>query len=170
MLGSSSSIIDRAVLYNQAHQWNDDGKMSQPPNPKLVVLSCMDPRMSNLPKILGLPHSEIDVIRTGGPAVTEDVIAELIVSNRVIGTREIMILNHTKCGFTTFTNNQLNFDLAQETHTAPAEPIDFFAYKENAMKHTKDQMRRIRSHPWIEQDVPVRGFVLDSDTGLLHEC
>jgi carbonic anhydrase len=67
----------------------------------------MDPRLSDLSEILGLPHADLDVIRTGGPAVTEDVLGELVVSTRVLGTTEIMLLNHTGCGFTTFTDGEL---------------------------------------------------------------
>src|SRR4029079_3720560 len=65
-----------------------------PQKPKLTVVTCMDPRLSDLPGILGLKHADIDVIRNGGPAVTEDVLAELLVSTRVLGSKEIMLLNH----------------------------------------------------------------------------
>jgi carbonic anhydrase len=128
----------------------------------------MDPRLSDLPAILGLPHSEMDVIRTAGPAVTEDVLSELISSNRVIGTTEIMLLNHTGCGFTTFTDEELNSRLTAETGDASPAPIRFFSYQDPD-QHTREQIEEVRSHPWISKEVPVRGFVLDMDTGLLRE-
>jgi len=96
------SIIDNALKANRSYAQKHDPKRAQPPAPKMAVVTCMDPRLSNLPEILGLPHADIDVIRTGGPAVTDDVLAELVVSTRVLGSREIMLLNHTGCGFTTF--------------------------------------------------------------------
>jgi carbonic anhydrase len=90
----------------------------------------MDPRLSDLSGILGLPQADIDVIRTGGPAVTEDVLAELIVSNRVLGTTEILLLNHTGCGFTTFTDDEMNAKLRASTGDASPAPMRFFSYKD----------------------------------------
>jgi carbonic anhydrase len=68
----------------------------------------MDPRLSDLPAMVGLPHADFDVIRTGGPAATDDVLGELVDSTRIIGTSEIMLFNQTGCGFTTFTDDELN--------------------------------------------------------------
>jgi carbonic anhydrase len=128
----------------------------------------MDPRLSDLPAILGLPHHELDVIRTAGPAVTEEVLGELVASNRVIGTTEIMLLNHTGCGFTTFTDDELNARLVAATGDASPSPMNFFAF-EDPEQHTREQLAMVRAHPWISEDVPVRGFVLDMETGLLKE-
>jgi carbonic anhydrase len=162
------SLIDKALEANRKYAKKPDPKLANRPTPKLAVVTCMDPRLSDLPAILGLPHHELDVIRTGGPAVTEDVLAELVVSNRIIGTTEIMLLNHTGCGFTTFTDEELNVKLAAETGDASPAPMQFFAYK-NPDQHTRDQIEKVRSHPWIAKEVPVRGFVLDMETGLLRE-
>jgi carbonic anhydrase len=162
------SIIDDAVAANLNYAKTHDPKLALPPTPKIVVVTCMDPRVSNLPEILGLRHADIDVIRTGGPAVTEDVLAEIVVSNRIIGTREIMVLNHTGCGFTTFTDDQLNAKVAAETGDASPSPMNFFAYKD-PVQHTREQIQKVRSHPWIAKDVPVRGFVFDLKTGVLSE-
>jgi len=109
-----------------------------------------------------------DVIRTGGPAVTEDVLAELIVSTRVLGSREIMLLNHTGCGFTTFTDAELNAKFSKLTGDATPAPMRFFAFKDPEQQ-TKDQIKMVRSHPWISKEVPVRGFIFDVNTGRLRE-
>jgi carbonic anhydrase len=163
------TTIDDALNANLDYaKKRHDPKLSQRPVPKIVVVTCMDPRISNLPEILGLTHADIDVIRTGGPAVTEDVLGELVVSNHVIGTKEIMILNHTGCGFTTFTDNELNAKLAAETGDASPAPMRFFAYKD-PVQNTREQIKKVRSHPWIAKEVPVRGFVFDMVTGLLSE-
>src|ERR1700734_2675743 len=106
------SIIDNVVRANRKYSQRHDPKLAERPAPKIVVVTCMDPRLSNLPDILGLPAADIDVIRTGGPAVTDDVLGELIVSNRVLGTTEILLLNHTGCGFTTFTDKEMNTKLS----------------------------------------------------------
>jgi carbonic anhydrase len=162
------SMIDQALEANRTYAKKHDPKMAKPPAPKIVVVTCMDPRLSDLPAILGLPEADIDVIRTGGPAVTEDVLADLIVSNRVLGSKEIMILNHTGCGFTTFTDDDLNKKVAATTGDASPAPMRFFAFKDPE-QHTREQVKAVRSHPWISKDVPVRGFVIDMETGLLRE-
>jgi len=162
------SIIDTALKANRQYAPTHDSKLAQRPAPKLAVVTCMDPRLSNLPEILGLPHADIDVIRTGGPAVTDDVLGELVVSTRVLGSREIMLLNHTGCGFTTFTDDELNAKLAAETGDRSPVPMRLFSFKD-PVQNTREQIKQVRSHPWIGKDVPVRGFVLDMETGLLSE-
>jgi carbonic anhydrase len=162
------SIIDKALEANQTYAKNYDRKLGGRPTPKIAVVTCMDPRLSDLPEILGLPHADLDVIRTGGPAVTEDVLGELVVSNRIIGTTEIMLLNHTGCGFTTFTDDELNARLSASSGDASPAPMRFFSYKDPE-QHTREQIEKVRSHPWIAKEVPVRGFVFDVETGLIRE-
>lgn len=87
------SIIDKALEANVNYVKTYDATHAGRPTPKLAVVTCMDPRISDLSGILGMPQADLDVIRTGGPAVTEDVLGELIVSNRIIGTTEILLLN-----------------------------------------------------------------------------
>ena len=162
------SLIDKAVTGNREFAKTPHPEMNERPTPSVAVVTCMDPRVSDLPAILGLPHSEFDVIRTAGPAVTDDVVGELVASNRVIGTTEIMLLNHTGCGFTTFTDEELNSRLTSETGDASPAPMKFFSYQ-SPEQHTREQIEKVRSHPWISKEVPVRGFVLDMETGLLSE-
>jgi carbonic anhydrase len=162
------SIIDNAIKANRKYAQKHDPKLPQRPYPKIAVVTCMDPRLSNLPAILGVPEADIDVVRTGGPAVTEDVLGELVVSTRVLGTTEIMLLNHTGCGFTTFTDAELNAKLAAETGDASPTPMRFFSFKDPE-QNTREQIKRVRSHPWIRKEIPVRGFVFDMKTGLLSE-
>jgi carbonic anhydrase len=162
------TIIDDALKANRVYAKSHDRKLAQRPAPKIAVVTCMDPRLSNLPAILGLPQADIDVIRTGGPAVTDDVLGELIVSNRILGTTEILLLNHTGCGFTTFTDAELNAKLTAATGNASPAPMRFFSYKDPA-QHTREQIQKVRSHPWIAKEVAVRGFVFDMETGLLTE-
>ena len=162
------SIIDKALEANRNYAKGYNPPPGNRPFPKIAVVTCMDPRLSDLPGMLGLPQGDIDVIRTGGPAVTEDVLAELIVSNRVLGTTEILILNHTGCGFTTFTDEDLNAKLSAATGDASPAPMRFFSFKDPE-RNTREQIEKVRSHPWIAKEVPVRGFIFDVETGLLRE-
>jgi carbonic anhydrase len=162
------SKIDEALEANAAYAKRYDRSLGGRPTPKIAVVTCMDPRLSDLPEILGLPHADFDVIRTGGPAVTDDVLGELVVSTRVIGTSEIMLLNHTGCGFTTFTDDELNAKLSAVTGDASPAPMRFFSYKDPE-EHTREQVGKIRAHPWIAKEVPVRGFIFDGETGRIRE-
>lgn len=162
------TLIDQAIEANRKYANAPNPNLRQPPAPKVAVVTCMDPRLSDLPAILGLPHAALDVIRTAGPAVTDDVLGELVASNRIIGTREIMLLNHTGCGFTTFTDDELNQRLATATGDSSPVPMNFFSFTDPE-QHTREQIATVRSHPWIAKDVPIRGFVLDMDSGLLKE-
>ena len=105
---------------------------------------------------------------SSGPAVTEDVLGELVVSTRVLGSKEIMLLNHTGCGFTTFTDEELNAKLTALTGDASPAPMRFFSYKDPE-QNTREQIEKVRSHPWIAKEVPVRGFIFDVATGLITE-
>src|ERR1700722_9769372 len=162
------SLIDKALIANQKYAKKYDRKLGGHPAPKIVVVTCMDPRLSDLPGILGMPPADIDVIRTGGPAVTQDVLGELVVSTRVLGSKEIMLLNHTGCGFTTFTDDELNAKLTALTGDSSPAPMRLFSFKDPE-ENTREQMKKVRSHPWIAKEVPVRGFVFDVETGLITE-
>lgn len=162
------SLIDKALEANRNYAKNYNPSSGKRPAPKVAVVTCMDPRLSDLSGILGLPQADLDVIRTGGPAVTEDVLGELVVSTRVLGSREILLLNHTGCGFTTFTDEELNAKLTASTGDASPAPMRFFSYKDPE-QNTREQIKKVRSHPWIAKDVPVRGVIFDVDTGLLRE-
>jgi carbonic anhydrase len=98
----------------------------------------------------------------------QDVLGELIVSNRILGTTEILFFNHTGCGFTTFTDDELNAKLSASTGDASPAPMRFFSYKDPE-QNTREQIKKVRSHPWIAKDSPVCGFIFDVDTGRLRE-
>jgi carbonic anhydrase len=162
------SIIDLALKANRDYAKRYQPKLGQRPAPKIAVVTCIDPRLSNLPEILGLPHADIDVIRTGGPAVTDEVLGELVVSNRILGTTEIMILNDSSCEFIAFSDDEWNPRPSITANDALPDSRCLFSYRDSE-ENTREQVKIVRSHPWIAEDVPVRGFVLDSETGLLSE-
>lgn len=162
------SLIDQALKSNEQYARAYDRRLGAHPQPAIAVVTCMDPRLSDLQGILGLKYVDMDVIRNGGPAVTDEVLAELVVSTRVLGSKEIMLLNHTGCGFTTFTDKELNAKLSKLTGDESPVHMHFHAYKDPS-EHTKAQIKKVRSHPWIAKEVPVRGFIFDVDTGRLRE-
>src|SRR5579863_8834751 len=147
------SLIDHAIKANEQFAKRYDPKLGGHPQPKIAIVTCMDPRLSDLEGILGLNTADMDVIRTGGPAVTDDVLGELVVSTHVLGSREIMLLNHTGCGFTTFTDEELNAKLSALTGDASPAPMRFFSFKDPD-QNTREQINKVRSHPWIAKEVP----------------
>jgi carbonic anhydrase len=118
--------------------------------------------------MLGLAAADVDMIRNFGTVIDDDAVRSLVLSTRLLGTREIMIINHTDCGMLRFTDSELEDRLRKETGRAPIAPARFYSFTD-AEANTKEQIQKTRSHPWISTDVPVRGFVFDENTGRLSE-
>jgi carbonic anhydrase len=100
--------------------------------------------------------------------IDDDSVRSLLVSTKLLGAREIMIINHTDCGMLKFTDAELEDRLRKETGQAQIVPARFYSFTD-VEENTKEQMQKARSHPWIPQDVPVRGFIFDVSTGRLSE-
>ncbi|HLV80631.1 MAG TPA: carbonic anhydrase [Chthonomonadaceae bacterium] len=141
--------------------------LASEPARKLAVVACMDARM-NIESILGLRAGEAHILRNAGGIVTEDMLRSLILSHRLLGTQEIMILHHTDCGMLRFTDADLRAQLEAETGVAAAIPARFHAF-EDLEADLREQIARVRQHPWISASVPVRGFLYDVHTGRLKE-
>ena len=141
------SLMDQAMKANEQFAKKYDPKLGGRPQPKIAIVTCMDPRLSDLEGILGLETADMDVIRTGGPAVTDDVLGELVVSTRVLGSKEIMLLNHTGCGFTTFTDKELNDKVARETGDATPVPMRLFSFKDPEENTRARKSGRIHGFP-----------------------
>jgi carbonic anhydrase len=118
--------------------------------------------------MLGLAEADVDMIRNFGTVIDDDAIRSLVLSTRLLGSREIMIINHTDCGMLRFTDGEMEERLRKETGRAPIAPARFYSFTD-AEENTREQIQKARSHPWISEDVPVRGFVFDVKTGLLAE-
>jgi carbonic anhydrase len=165
--GGQMSVIDDAVSAN-ATIASDYISRAAPPQPKVVIVTCADPRMTGIGEMIGLADSDVDLIRNLGSVIDEDSIRGILVSTRLLGSKEIMIINHTGCGMTTFTDAEFEATLRKETGHAVIAPARFFSFTD-AEENTREQIQKARSHPWISPDVPVRGFVFDLETGRLHE-
>ncbi len=132
----------------------------------LILLSSF--QSTNVSQILGLETGDADIIRNAGSAITEDSLRSLLVSTRVVGTHEIMIINHTDCGMLTFKDEELNTKLQKLTGTAAVAPARFYSFTD-LEENTREQIQKVKAHPWIPKDIPVRGFVYDVDTGRMQE-
>ena len=163
-----TSIIDQALAANATAAASYDASHSGPPKPKIAIVTCADPRLSGILRLLGLDEPDVDLIRNVGTVIDDDTIRSLVISTRLLGTREIMIINHDGCGMTTFTDAEFEARLRSESSEWPIAPARFFSFTD-PVANTREQVRKTRSHPWIAAEVPVRGFVLDVGTGLLTE-
>ncbi len=162
------SIIDEALKANATTADDYDPDRGKPPAPKIAIVTCADPRLSNILEMLGLAEADVDMIRNFGTVIDDDAVRSLVLSTRLLGTREIMIINHTDCGMLRFTDSELEDRLREQTGRAPISPARFYSFID-AEENTREQIQKARSHPWISQEVPIRGFVYDVRTGRLSE-
>ena len=162
------SIIDEALKANATTAKDYDPSRAKPPAPKIAIVTCADPRLSDIEQMLGLAQADVDMIRNFGTVIDDDAIRSLVLSTHLLGSREIMIINHTDCGMLRFTDSELEQQLRKETGQAPIAPARFYSFT-NAEENTREQIQKARSHPWISPDIPVRGFVFHVNTGRLSE-
>jgi carbonic anhydrase len=162
------TIIDEALRANATIANDYDPSRNKPPTPQIAIVTCADPRLSGISQLLGLADADVDMIRNFGTVIDDDAIRSLVLSTRLLGSREIMIINHADCGMLRFTDNEFEDRLRKETGRAPIAPAKFYSFTD-AEANTKEQIQKTRSHPWISQDVPVRGFIFDENTGRLSE-
>jgi carbonic anhydrase len=161
-------IIDDAVTANTTLANDYDPARGGRPAPKIAIVTCADPRLSGLVPLLGLADADVDMIRNLGSVVNDETIRSLVVSTRVLGTTEVMIVNHNECGMTTFTDNELERRLVDETGYAAVAPAKFYSFTD-AEQNTREQIRKARSHLWLSPEISIRGFVYDVHTGRVTE-
>ena len=143
----------------------DKGNAPGPPSKGVAVVACMDARIET-GRLLGLEEGDVHVIRNAGGVVTDDVLRSLLISQRLLGTREIMLIHHTECGMTTFTDDQLKAEVEAETGLRPAFSMEAFSDVEEDVRQS---IRRIQACPFIPVKDSIRGFVYDVNTGKLNE-
>lgn len=162
------SSIDDAVKANDDYSLAFNlAKLAMPPARKLAIVACMDARLTIEP-MLGLETGGAHIIRNAGGIVTEDVVRSLIISQQLLGTQEVMIINHTDCGMLTFKDDLLRTQLLHATGKLAVAPARFYAF-DDVQQNVREQVRKVRSHPWIPQQITVRGFVFDVKNGRLKE-
>jgi carbonic anhydrase len=162
------SIIDDALSANQGYSAQFTlGNLPMPPARKLAVVACMDARLTIEP-MLGLKTGDAHIIRNAGGVVTEDALRSLLISHYLLGTQEFMIINHTDCGMLTFKDEDLRQRLQKSSGTAAIVPPAFHSFS-NGEQHVREQIQKLRSHPWVPAGILVRGFLFDVKTGRLRE-
>ncbi len=143
----------------------DKGDLPLPPARKVAVIACMDARLVPS-RVLGLQEGDAHVIRNAGGVVTDDAIRSLAISQRLLGTQEIVLLHHTDCGMLTFSDDDFKRSIQEETGIKPAWAVEAFGDLEEDVRQS---IARIQASPFIPNKDSVRGFVYDVHTGEVRE-
>jgi carbonic anhydrase len=160
------SVTDELLAANQAYAAAfDKGDLPLPPARRVAVLACMDARLDPA-RVLGLSEGDAHVIRNAGGVASEDAIRSLVISQRLLGTREIVIIHHTDCGMVTFTDDAVKQQILDDTGLRPSFALEAFPDEVDDVRHT---IRRITANRFIPHTDAVRGFVYDVRSGRLDE-
>lgn len=181
-----SSIVNEVAAANDAYAagFGDKGSLAMPPARQFAILTCMDARLDPA-KYAGLAEGDAHVIRNAGGRASDDAIRSLVISHKLLGTREWFVIHHTDCGMETFTNEimagllESSLDTASidasgwhDTGDGPGSPegryINWLTIADNAASVVED-VKRIKAHPLVPGDVPVYGYIYDCKTGRLLE-
>ena len=158
----TDELLSNAEAYEAAF---DKGDLPLPPARKITVLACMDARL-NPYGLLGLAEGDAHIIRNAGGVVTDDEIRSLAISQRLLGTEEVVLIHHTDCGMLTFTDDEFKRSVQDEVGIKPEwAPESFPALDEDV----RQSIARIQASPFIPRKESVRGFVYDVHTGALRE-
>jgi carbonic anhydrase len=162
------SVTDELIQANKNFASHFDfGSLAVQPRRKLAILACMDSRIL-FEMCMGVKLGDAHMIRNAGGIATEDAIRSLIVSHHLLGTQEFVIINHTDCGLLKKNENDLQAEMRKKTGVSPEKPLHFHAF-DNLEENVREQVRKVKSHPWIPKEIPVRGFIYDVKTGRLQE-
>ncbi len=160
------SVLEEVLRANAAFvSTYDTRRATAPITRKLALVACMDYRIP-LEQAFGLKPGDAYVIRNAGGVVTEDVIRSLLVAHYKLGVEEFLVVNHTECGMQTFSDEELREDIRNRRGTDSIAPEQFHAFK-GLENHVRQQIQRIKSHPWIPSVIPVNGCIYDVHTGRL---
>jgi len=159
------SVTDEYLANNAAYAASFNGPLPLPPSRQIAVLACMDARL-NVYAILGIGEGESHVIRNAGGVVTDDEIRSLAISQRLLGTKEIILIHHTDCGMLTFTDDEFKRGIQDETGIKPEWAPESFT---DLDEDVRQSIARIKASPFIVHKDAIRGFVFDVATGKLNE-
>jgi len=178
-----SSILNEVLTANQEYAENfDKGDLPMPPGRHFAILTCMDARLDPA-KYAGLSEGDAHVIRNAGGRASDDAIRSLVISYKLLGTREWFVIHHTDCGMETFTNEIMTDLLASSLKTASVDAsgwhdsgngpgstegkyINWLTIKDQAQS-VREDIARIKSHPLVPSDIPVYGYIYDVKSGRL---
>jgi carbonic anhydrase len=160
------TATDDLLAHNHAYAASfDKGDLPLPPAQKVAVVACMDARL-NVYGALGLSEGDAHVIRNAGGVVTDDEIRSLAISQRLLGTEEIILIHHTDCGMLTFTDDEFKASIQDETGIKPEWAAESFCDLETDVRQS---VSRIKASPFIPRKDSIRGFIYEVDTGRLRE-
>jgi len=159
------SATDKYLTRNARYAEGFTGPLPMPPSRQVAVVACMDARL-NVYALLGLGDGEAHVIRNAGGVVTDDEIRSLAISQRLLGTREIILIHHTDCGMLTFTDGAFKRSIQDEVGIKPPWSPEAFA---DLDEDVRQSIARVKVSPFIPHKDSVRGFVFDVATGKLNE-
>ena len=159
------SAIERLLANNERYAERFDGGRPSSPEMAVAVVACMDARL-DVYRILGLNEGEAHVIRNAGGVVTDDAIRSLAISQRLLGTQEIILIHHTDCGMLTFTDDDFKRGIQEEIGVKPPWAAEAFP---DLAEDVRQSLRRIENTPFVTKHVSLRGFLFDVATGKLEE-
>ncbi|MBV9270823.1 MAG: carbonic anhydrase [Candidatus Eremiobacteraeota bacterium] len=159
------SVIDRYLENNALYAQDFRGPLPLPPSSHVAVVACMDARL-DVYRILGLKPGEAHVIRNAGGIIDDAAIRSLAISQRLLGTREIILIHHTDCGMLTFTDDQLRRQIAEDVGFPPSFAFGSFP---DLDEEVRGSIRRLQNDHFLVHRDSVRGFVFDVKTGRLRE-
>jgi len=159
------TVTDEYLENNKRYAESFTGPLPLPPSKHVAVVTCMDARL-DVYRILGLGPGEAHVIRNAGGVVTDDEIRSLAISQRLLGTREIILIHHTDCGMLTFTDDEFKRTIQDETGLKPAWSAESFP---DVAEDVRQSLRRVAMSPFVTLTESLRGFVFDVATGRLTE-
>ncbi len=160
------SAIDEFLANNETYASKfSKGSLPMPPAKQIAAVVCMDARLET-GALLGLVEGDAHVIRNAGGVVTDDVIRSLTISQRLLGTREVMLIHHTDCGMLTFTDADLKQQILDDTGVKPPFAMEAFTDVDDDVRQS---MVRVKANPYIPYKDQVRGFVYEVESGQLRE-
>jgi carbonic anhydrase len=160
------SVTDELLQNNERYAESfEKGNLPLPPAKGVAVVACMDARL-DVHKILGLEEGDAHIIRNAGGVITDDEIRSLAISQRLLGTREIILIHHTDCGMLTFSEDEVKREIQEEVGMKPHFSLESFSDLEEDVRQS---IRRIQASPFIPHKDSVRGFVYEVETGRLRE-
>jgi carbonic anhydrase len=159
------SATDDYLENNKGYALTHAGGLASPPSRHVAVVACMDARL-DVTALLGLANGEAHVIRNAGGAVTDDVVRSVAISQRLLGTTEIILIHHTDCGMAKTTEDAFKAAVEAETGIRPPWAVESFT---DAAADVLQSMARLRVSPFIPHKDAIRGFVFDVATGNLNE-
>lgn len=159
------TVTDEYLENNRAYAEQFSGPLPLPPSRNLAVVACMDARL-DVYRILGLKDGEAHVIRNAGGVITDDEIRSLAISQRLLGTTEIILIHHTDCGMLTFTDDDFKRGIQDEIGVKPAWSAESFP---DVREDVKQSITRVKNSPFVTKTTSLRGFVFDVATGKLDE-